>query len=132
MAQSSELPITTYQSTAGGANWGQHWRGEKELQSVAIIGRGNFDAVVLQNHSLRTIEAPDSVFHYGRLLTDHAREQGAEVYLYVTWARQWDPYMQETIDEVYGQLADSLNSNLSTGRSCLATSTGVAARFTPV
>jgi len=98
------------QSTAGGVNWGQHWRGEKGLNTLNKIKHGNYDIVVLQNHSLRTIEAPDSLLIYGKKLAQKIRQTGAEPMLYMTWAREWNPLMIDTIDKVYHELGDEINA----------------------
>lgn len=98
------------QSTAGGVNWGQHWRGEKGLTTLDKIENGNFDIVILQNHSLRTIEAPDSIMIYGKKLAQKIRQSGADPMLYMTWAREWNPLMIETIDKVYHELGEEINA----------------------
>lgn len=112
MAQESDLTLQTQQSTIGGANWGQHWRSDRELQSIPLIKEGNFDAVILQNHSKRTLEAPDSVMYYGQLFSELVKEHDGQVYIYVTWSRQWDPYMQATITQVYTDLAKQVGATL--------------------
>jgi len=99
-------------STSGGVNLGQHWRGERDLRSRALIGSGEYDVVILQDHSRRAIDAPDSLMHYGKLMAQSAQENGAEVYFYVTWAREWDPYMQEPILETYREVARQTNADI--------------------
>lgn len=101
LAKAGGADIHTQQSTAGGVNWGQHLRGEKDLKTGAIIKEGDFDIVVLQNHSMATIERKDSLRIFGKILDDLARKSGAKTYLYMTWAREWDPYMQEEITNEY-------------------------------
>lgn len=105
MAKSQNMELETAQSTSGGTNWGQHWRGENGIQSQQLIKSGSYDAIVLQNHSMRSLEAPDSLIYYGKLLANLVKEQDARLYLYMTWAREWDPYMQATIAEAYTRLA---------------------------
>ncbi len=110
MAESREQAIVTRQSTSGGVHLGQHWRGEKGLHSVELIKNGDFDVVIIQDHSMRSVEAPDSLLHYGRLFGQLARQSGAKPYLYLTWAREWDPYMQEEITTTYTQLAQQIDA----------------------
>lgn len=112
MAEAAERPLITRQSTSGGVNLGQHWRGEKELQSQALLQSGDFDVVILQDHSMRAIQAPDSLLYYGQLFGQLAKEHGAEPFVYMTWARQWDPYMQAPIAEKYTQLAQASGAAL--------------------
>lgn len=112
MAESQDIDIVTQQSTAGGANWSEHWHGKKSLKSREKIKEGNYDIVVLQNHSMSTINRPDSLMHYGKMLNDLIRENGAQTYLYMTWAREWDPYMMEPIQEKYTELAEQINARI--------------------
>ncbi len=93
-------------STAGGVNWAQHWRSEKGLQTLEQIKEGDYDAVILQNHSRSSIERADSFQIFGEQLYNLAQSTGAKVYLYETWARAWNPYMQKTITAAYKQLAE--------------------------
>ena len=96
-ANSKGVYIKARQSTAGGASWKQHWDGEKGLQSRRMIAEGQWDVVVLQNHSLSTIEKAGQFVDYGAKLVDLVREQGARPLLYMTWARAYNPMMQEQI-----------------------------------
>lgn len=112
MAGESGIDLTTRQSTIGGANLGQHWRGDRELTSVDLIKSGNFDAVVLQDHSLRSIQHKDSLLLFGEKLADLVKESGAKPYFYMTWAREFDPLMQETISEAYKALSDKVGATL--------------------
>lgn len=112
MAASRDQIIKTQQSTSGGTSLAQHWRGEKDLQSLQMIKEGDFDAIVLQDFSQQAIKAPDSLLHYGALFVQEAQSKGAKVYLYQTWSRAWDPYMQATITEKYEELAQSCGATV--------------------
>ena len=104
--------VDTDHSTAGGANWGQHWRGEKGLQTQERIRKGGYDAVILQNHSMSTIQRADSFQVFGEKLYELAKSTGADVYLYMTWARAWNPYMQETITAGYKNFAEKMGAHI--------------------
>lgn len=112
MAESQGVDLNTAQSTNGGSNWGQHWRGEENIRSRELIQSGDFDAIVLQNHSRRSLDAPDSLMHYGKLFAELIKEQDARIYLYMTWAREWDPYMQQTITDAYIRLAEEIDATV--------------------
>ncbi|MEO1651947.1 MAG: hypothetical protein AAFU64_00230 [Bacteroidota bacterium] len=112
MAQSQAIALTTRQSTSGGTNLGQHWRGERKLLSLDKIQQGDYDAVVLQDHSKRAIDYPDSLLHYGQLLGKEIQAKGARIFLYMTWAREFDPYMQTEITNKYTELARKINATL--------------------
>lgn len=107
MSQASENTfILTHQSTAGGVNWKQHWEGDKKLRSRELIENGNWDYVVLQNHSKSTIDNLDQFHEYGEKFISLVRAQKAEPILYMTWAREYNPLMQSTISEGYRKLGE--------------------------
>lgn len=112
MAAAKGIDLTTQQSTAGGVHWGHHWRSERKLKTRSILQNTEFDIVILQNHSRSTIDRLDSLLHFGQLLNQEIRQKGAKVYLYHTWAREWDPYMQKPITEGYYQLAKKINAQV--------------------
>jgi len=112
LAASQSIDLTTEQSTAGGANWSEHWHGKKALKSREKIAQGGYDIVVLQNHSMSTINRPDSLMHYGKLFDEIIKKSGAQTYLYMTWAREWNPYMMKTIKEKYIELAERINARI--------------------
>ncbi len=112
MAKSKELNLEVRQSTAGGVNWGQHWRGEKGLKTKELIATGDFDYVVLQNHSLSTINRLDSMMIFGKKLGQLIRESGAKPILYQTWARQWNPLMLDQIIDGYQKVGESIGAQV--------------------
>lgn len=112
LAESAHIKITTSQSTIGGSNLGQHWRGERNLKSKTLIEEGDFDIVVIQDHSMQSIEAPDSLMHYGKLFGELIKSKGAQPYVYMTWSRRWDPYMMESIQKEYTSLAEKINARI--------------------
>jgi len=112
MAETQGNEIYTEQSTSGGVDWKQHWNGEKELKTQQLIKNGNWDIVVLQNHSLSTTRNQDEFFEYGKKLISLVQSTGAKPLLYVTWARDPNPLMQEKINEAYYKLADQTGSDI--------------------
>ena len=112
MAKSRDIELLTRQSTNGGSNLGQHWRGERNIKSKSLIEKGGFDGVVLQDHSMRTIQFQDSLRIFGALFNELIVNKGAKTFLYMTWAREWDPFMIDQIAEQYTQLATQINAQL--------------------
>lgn len=112
MAKTNKVDLTTRQSTSGGVHWGHHWRGERNLNTQSIIKEGDFDALVLQNHSMSTFNRVDSMFHYGQRLSKLGKKKGAQIFLYMTWGREWNPYMQATITKEYTRLAKKLKAKI--------------------
>jgi hypothetical protein len=109
MAISMNIPLIARQSTAGGTNLKQHWLGEEGLNSKAIVAQGIWDVVVLQNHSRSTLDTPDEFTEYGLKFIDLVKSIGAKPILYQTWARAFNPLMQQTITKGYEQLGTRAN-----------------------
>lgn len=112
MAESQGKDIFTQQSTSGGVNWKQHWDGDKELKTQELIKNGDWDIVVLQNHSLSTIKNQEEFFEYGKKLISLVKRNGAQPLLYATWAREANPLMQEEINKAYYKLANETDSEV--------------------
>lgn len=109
MAESRNIELTTVQSTIGGVNLGQHWKSERNLHSRSLLEENNFQAVILQDHSTRAIENPDSLRIYMEHWIEEIKNKKGKVFLYMTWARKWDPYMIQSISTAYlniGQKTD--------------------------
>ncbi|QCK16264.1 hypothetical protein DCC35_16715 [Mangrovivirga cuniculi] len=112
MAETQDYPLIARQSTAGGTSLEQHWKGEKDLETISIIKSQQWDIIVFQNHSMSSIDNPESFMEYGKKFIELAREQGAEPYLYMTWAREANPMMFDTIQKAYIKLAKETGTKL--------------------
>ncbi len=106
MGERNGKAIMARKSTVGGTNLRQHWDGELGLNSRAMIENGDWDIVVLQNHSLSTIDDFDEFMDYGGRFIDLVRQSGATPMLYMTWAREFNPLMQDKISAAYRLLGE--------------------------
>ena len=109
MAESQGVSINSYQSTVSGSSLEQHWKGEKGSQTRKKIDENNWDYVVLSDHSLRTIDAPEKFREYGKKFIDLVRSKDAEPILMITWSYKNSISMQKTISEEYIKLAKDFN-----------------------
>lgn len=105
ISDSTKVKLITSKSTAGGATLSNHWNGEKELKTKDIICIGLYDKVVIQGHSLETIENKKDFLKYSKLLCDLVKESGATPFLYVTWSRQKYQHIQDYITSTYIEAA---------------------------
>ncbi|OLQ15282.1 hypothetical protein AK812_SmicGene530 [Symbiodinium microadriaticum] len=105
MARIQNRSMEVQQSTASGASLEQHWKGEKGLQTVQRLRSDSFDCLVLQDHSLASLEAPKEMIEYGRLLAEEAQKRKAKIFVFMTWAREFDPSMQAAVEAQYEALA---------------------------
>lgn len=105
ISDSTKTKLVTRKSAVGGVNLKAHWHGEEGLRTREIIQHGHFDIVILQDHSMGTITAPDTFLKYSKLLCDLVKKQGATPAFYVTWARENSPHYQQIINEKYAEAA---------------------------
>jgi hypothetical protein len=105
LSEGTSTKLITKKSVIGGAHLWEHWNGDRDLKTREIIRDGDFDIVVLQDHSMSAIETPDSTLKYVRLFAEYIDQSGGRTYLYNTWARKKVPQFQPVIDEVYTRAA---------------------------
>lgn len=101
--------IVARQSTAGGTTWKQHWEGEKDLQSKQLIENGQWDIVIIQNHSRSAVDNLNQFMEYGSRFVELIKNRGAKPLLYMTWAREYNPLMQKEISNGYNALGAKNN-----------------------
>lgn len=112
MGDSNGFDLMTRKSTAGGVTWKQHWEGDKDLKTTELIADGDWDFVVLQDHSNSTVDNIDQFVEYGGKLISLVKSVGATPILYETWAREFNPLMLEDIKSGYHTLAERHNINV--------------------
>ena len=101
IAASQDVAIFTRQSTVGGSNLEQHWKGEKGTVTMPMLENGDWDYVVMNNHSTSAIETPKSFMEYGRKFAERVKAIGAKPVFMMTWAYKSNPLMQDKITEMY-------------------------------
>lgn len=112
ISQSTKRKLITSKSTAGGADLQDHWNGSKGLRTKELIKNGSYDVVVVQGHSMETINDKSNFLKYSKKLCDLIKESGATPMLFVTWARQKVPQYQEIITNVYKQASEENSCQL--------------------
>ena len=110
LAESSGKTLHVESVTQGGKGFEWHFNNQETL---ATIGRANWDLVVLQDYSLGPTKNREKMFEYGTALGDEVQKCGAEIVFYMTWARQHIPEMQGEITEAYLALAEKLKAKVA-------------------
>lgn len=113
MAASQDIIIETRQSTIGGSNLEQHWKGEKEAQTKQLIENNKWDYVIFNNHSRSALDTPESFMTYGKKFAELVKANGAQPIFMTTWAYKSDPSMQPEITRMYQKLCQE------TGADCI-------------
>ena len=102
------LSLETRKSTPGGATLEQHWIGKKGNATINTRGQienGEFDALVLQEQSLRPIHNPEKMLEYAVKLDESVKQKGGQVFLYMTWSREATPETQDNLKASYEAIA---------------------------
>lgn len=84
-ASETHRRVRVDREAVGGATLRRHWQGLRARRSVRF---GGYDHVVLQDHSLRTLDRPQEFYEYVRRFAHQAEAAGADVILYSTWSRR--------------------------------------------
>jgi len=105
MAQADSNDLLCDMSVAGGTTLEDHLKGERKLNTLKMIKAAKYDAVVLQDQSLRPIRDPDSTVRDVGLLCESIRKAKATPYLFLTWARRGQPEMQDLLTWTYMRAA---------------------------
>lgn len=96
-------------SGAGGVNLERTWKaGKAEIK----IQQGKYDYVVIQEHSLGTIRDAEKFERYAEKFSELIRENNAVPVFYMTWGREFRPFMIDTISREYIKVAEELNAIL--------------------
>ncbi len=103
-------PITTRMVAEPGWTLQQHW---EDRRAILEIRSGGWDHVVLQGHSLSSVEARERLFEYARRFDSEIREAGAGTVLFMTWARRERPEMLEEIRAAYTELGRELGARVA-------------------
>ena len=87
--------IRTDRHLVGGCTLQRH---VQQKRAVEKIEADKWDAVVLQEQSLRAVLDRQSLHKYARFLDAKIKQQGAKTVFYLTWARRHIPDMQAGAD----------------------------------
>ena len=112
MAKDQGVALETAQSTVGGSNLEQHWKEEKGTKTRQLLDNGNWDYVVLQDHSTSTIDHAERFKTYATKLIELVKEKNAQPLLSMTWAYDSNPLMQETISSAYLALGEKTGTKV--------------------
>ena len=112
MGASQGVSLEIRQSTVGGSNLKQHWLEEKGTLTRKFLKEERWDYVILGDHSLSTINTPESFDLYAKKFTELVRSIGAEPLFYMTWAYKSNPLMQPFITKGYQDIATELDASV--------------------
>lgn len=109
-ASNSFPPITASSIAFAGHTLQNHWYNDS---TRSTIQEGDWDVVVLQEHSTRSITDTETMYTYARLLDQEVSDTGARTVFFMTWAWRDRPEMIEDLEPVYRTLSEELEAELS-------------------
>lgn len=112
MANTQGINIVTRQSTVGGSNLEQHWKAQKGTRTRKLLDSLTWDYVVLNNHSLSTINTPEDFTEYGTKFVELIRSKGATPIFMQTWGYQSNPLLINPITKGYREISQATNTDL--------------------
>jgi hypothetical protein len=95
------------QVTGEGAGLSWHWQNR---ETRAVLARGKWDHVVLQDRSRGPLEDRAAMFCHARLFDAEIRDLGARTVFYMTWANRRTPENQEMLAAAYMEIARELDA----------------------
>src|ERR1043166_7431231 len=94
----------------GGASLERHLAQGDALKAIA---RGGWDVVIIQEQSMRPIDAPALMWRDAQKFGDAVKQAGARLVFYETWAREATPALQDSLSHVYHRAAELTGGNLA-------------------
>ncbi len=112
MAETQGVEIITRQSTVGGSTLEQHWKEEKGTRTRKLLDSLEWDYVVLNNHSLITVNGPDEFIVYSTKFIELIRSKGAKPIIMQTWGYKSNPLLIRPIMEGYARLSEESKTDM--------------------
>lgn len=107
-AYSKKVHIETRTSLVGGTRISDHLNQKKGTLTIEILNSQQFDYVVINHHSLATIDDADNFFNSSKQMVDLVRSKNAIPVFMMTWAYHSNPLMIETISAAYNNVGKQL------------------------
>jgi hypothetical protein len=111
-AYSDKVHIETRTSLVGGSSISQHLNQEKGTQTVELLNTQTFDYVVINHHSLATIEDAGSFFEDSKKMVELVKSKNAIPVFMMTWAYHSNPLMIKTIATEYDKVGKNLGVDI--------------------
>jgi len=111
-AFSKKVHIETRTSLVGGSRISQHLNKERGTETIEILNKQTFDYVVINHHSLITIDDPDGFFESSKKMVELVRSKNAIPIFMMTWAYHSNPLMIKNIAAAYNNMGKRLGVDI--------------------
>jgi len=112
ISDSAHIKLVTKTSVGSGAKISDHWLGKGGLKTKEIINKEKFDIVILQGQSMAPMSHPDSFIIYRKQFCNYVKENGAEPFIFSSWAPQKLHKYQEELTRAYLKLSRKVNAKV--------------------
>ena len=109
---SKSVHLETRHSLVGGSTLSQHLNGENGTRTLEILETQQFDYVVLNHHSLATIQGKDSFFEVSKKMVELVKSKNAIPVFMQTWAYESNPLMLQVIEQAYRNMGEALGVDI--------------------
>ena len=105
---SDNLILETRHSLVGGSTLFDHLNQKKGTQTIRMLNEYSFDYVVMNHHSLATIDNNNNFFQVSKQMVELVRSKNAIPVFMQTWAYHSNPLMTHTIASTYEDMSRRL------------------------
>ena len=109
LAAGDGIECQTVMNAHGGWTLYQHTR---EPDVPYNVKNGGFDYIVLQEHT-HPFNIDGKMAEACEIINGWAKDAGATLVLYMTWAQKWEEHMQHEINVLFHETADKLGALLA-------------------
>lgn len=84
--------------------------------TLAALAERSWDAITLQDHSLRPIDEPEKTIEFGAKLArwaEHAQGRKPRILVYLTWPRKHAPEKLALLETTYRRLAQTIGATIA-------------------
>lgn len=111
-AFSEKVHIETRTSLVGGSKLSDHLNEKKGTQTIEILNNQSFDYVVINHHSLATIDDADNFMELSEQMVNLVKSKNAIPVFMMTWAYHSNPLLIETIEASYIEMGKKLGVDI--------------------
>jgi hypothetical protein len=109
---SKKFYIKTRHSLVGGSTLSQHLNQEKGTKTIDILNKESFDYVILNHHSLATIDGAKSFLETSKQIVELVKAKNAIPVFMQTWAYKSKPLMINPIADAYQNMGKQLDVDI--------------------
>lgn len=110
MAADSSRAVTAGEVALAGYTLEDHWNDDRTTWAIAA---GQWDVVVLQEHSARPLTDPERMNAYARELDRWITSNGSRTAFFMTWAPAEDPDAIDAIAAAYSHIGQELDAAIA-------------------